>query len=93
MGGRSGMHMGGGYLRDRTRFLESLPIPQIETSESEMISKIIKLVEKIDAIVKKNKKINWNEKIQEYLKQINLIVYKLYGLIKEEIEFVENKIV
>lgn len=87
----AGMHMGGGYLRYRSKFLESLPIPT-EVSKSDA-NKIEAIVNKILAITNDDdylENLAKQAKVREYEKQIDQLVYKLYGLTPEEIKIVEN---
>jgi len=90
-----GMHMGGGYLRYRTAFLEQLPARFVDKEKQ---SRIVSLVERI---IKLNKEIHeipensnkWNSiksEIEKTDKKIDEEVYKLYGLTPEEIEIVEE---
>lgn len=91
----SGMHMGGGYLRYRSKFLENLPFPKSSIGLKESLQKpIIKLVDQILAITKyKNYPENPDKqvKVRKLEKKIDQIVYKLYGLTPEEIKILEGK--
>ncbi|MHB1377167.1 MAG: Eco57I restriction-modification methylase domain-containing protein [Candidatus Humimicrobiaceae bacterium] len=88
----AGMHMGGGYLRYRSKFLENLPQPEKED---------VFIMKQIDGLVDKTinitKGVDYLEKIanqaksQYYENQIDQLVYKLYCLTKEEIKIVEGK--
>jgi len=95
-----GMHMGGGYLRFRTKFLEQLPIPDIDfrnAKEKEMHDKILKKVElmldlnkKIASSKTEHDKTYINRQIEATDRQIDRLVYELYGLTKEEISIIEE---
>lgn len=87
----SGMHMGGGYLRYRTKFLERLPRPkhvcEIKTKRiEESVNKILEL--KIDKNLLKEAATLDDSCIFE--QEIDQLVYKLYGLTPEEIKIVEG---
>ena len=86
----AGMHMGGGYLRYRSKFLDNLPLP--EKVDLSIMNEIGGLVDNILTIAKDD---NYSEnskkqaKACDYKRQINNLVYKLYGLTKEEIDIIE----
>ena len=66
--------------------VESLPVPDIDNfSEKEIARVVKKIIGKADGktLVKENQ-------LREYKKQIDQLVYKLYGLNKKEIKVVEN---
>ena len=96
----SGMHMGGGYLRFRTSFLNKLPIKTIDfTNKTEKTAhnKITHLVEQMLEAKKKlatakiDSDINYYErKCNNIDREINNEVYKLYGLSKDEIEIINS---
>ena len=69
----SGMHMGGGYLRFRSKFLESLPAPKsffkMPQSAQEKIKKIV------DDIYN-----DGDDKRNSHERKIDQIIYELYGL-------------
>jgi hypothetical protein len=97
----AGMHMGGGYLRFRTSFLNRLPIKEINfqnKSEKEKHDKIVSLVEQMLeskkrlAEAKTDKDKNYYERKCSSLDiAIDAEVYKLYNLSEEEIAIIENK--
>jgi len=64
------------------RFIELVPIPVITEKEE------TKFVELITSIYENKKK---QKDIKKYEDKINLMVYKLYDLTKEEIEIIENE--
>ncbi|MEO8210187.1 MAG: Eco57I restriction-modification methylase domain-containing protein [bacterium] len=76
----SGMHMGGGYLRYRSSFLNELPF-RIAVDQKPFINLVDKILES-----KKQGKDTTN--IEE---EIDRMVYELYGLTEEEIKIVEGK--
>jgi type I restriction-modification system DNA methylase subunit len=96
----AGMHMGGGYLRFRTNFLNQLPIVEIDFSnkvERELHDKIIELVDQMLEIQKQlhsakteSDKQFYQKKADIIDKQIDTLVYELYGLTAEEIKIVES---
>jgi len=86
-----GMHMGGGYLRYRSKFLENLPLPEkIDASSLKSteycVDKILDITKYDDCIENPTKQ----NQLREYEKQINHLVYKLYDLTPEEIKVIEN---
>jgi len=84
-------HLAGGYIAINKSTIEQLPIV---IADVKIQTPIIKLVDKILAITKDN---NYLEnpakqaKVREYEKQIDQLVYKLYGLTDEEIKIVEDQ--
>ncbi len=72
-------------------YIEQLPIPKISESEQKPF---IDIVDKILAITKDDDYLEnpaKQAKVKEYEKQIDWMVYKLYGLNEEEIKIVECK--
>jgi hypothetical protein len=98
----AGMHMGGGYLRYRTSFLNKLPIIEIDFSKETYKLKHNQIVNLVDHILiaktqlqsaKTDKdKTFFTRKIAEIDSQIDGLVYELYGLTEEEIAIVENSV-
>jgi hypothetical protein len=87
----SGMHMGGGYLRYRTKFLEQLPIPNV-TLEKQL--SVISPVNQILSITKDPdypNNLDKQTKVTALESQIDKMVYELYDLTPKEIEVVEGK--
>jgi len=90
----SGMHMGGGYLRFRTSFLNQLPIRTIDfnnPSEKALHDKLVFLVDRMLELHKKKNSLPPSaerEKIEREVavtdEKINEIVYGLYGITDEE---------
>ncbi|MCS7010229.1 MAG: Eco57I restriction-modification methylase domain-containing protein, partial [Anaerolineales bacterium] len=78
-----GMHMGSGYLRYRTNFLEKLPIPDVPPEKQQPI---IALVDKI----LEAKRADPNADVSALEREIDQHVYRLYGLTPEEIKIVED---
>ena len=81
-----------GSLRYPISFLKQLPIKQIDCSQQEQI---IDLVNRILTHTEDNNYLNNHTKqvkVYKYEKQIDQLVYKLYGLTSEEIEVIENSI-
>jgi hypothetical protein len=91
----AGMHMGGGYLRYRSKFLESLPIVEnISEPKKHDADSVIKLVKNILSLKRsRNYKENLEKqaKVRDLEHQIDELVYKLYGLTEDEIKIVEAK--
>ncbi len=81
----SGMHMGGGYLRYRTRFLENLPIPA--ELEENIFTTITNLVGEILELGTDQSK---QVRVKELETRIDQMVYDLYSLTEEEITIVKE---
>lgn len=79
----SGMHMGGGYLRYRTNFLEKLPMPFFD---SKIIVKIINLVNQI--LDEKQKKLDAN--IIYYEREIDNLIFHIFNLSNDEIKIIQE---
>ena len=80
-------HLAGGYLGINKNNLETLPIFEINSKNQALANKIIGLVDKVIMIKGKNAEADTSE----FEKQIDNLVYRLYGLSDEEIEIVEGK--
>jgi hypothetical protein len=86
----SSLTLAGGYMRISEREIGQVPIPKISDSKQ---NTLIKLVDKILAITKDDdylKNSAKQAKVREYEKQIDQLVYKLYGLTVDEIKIVEQ---
>jgi hypothetical protein len=87
----SSLTLAGGYLRINEREISQVPIPEIPNSKQ---SELTKLVDPILAITKDDDYLENSAKqakVREYEKQIDQLVYKLYGLTDEEIKIVEGQ--
>jgi type I restriction-modification system DNA methylase subunit len=90
----------GGYWSYGKRFIEKLPIRIIDIDKSEDISKHDEIVKLVEKMLKLHKDIHSartpqsKELIQRQIdaidKQIDKLVYELYGLTEDEIKIVEN---
>jgi len=83
-------HMASGYLRFDIPYLSQIPIPSIARANQK---RIISIVNKILAITKDDDYLTNSTKqakVRDYEKQIDQLVYKLYGLTPEEIKIVES---
>ena len=95
-----GMHMGGGYLRFRTSFLNEIPIPNIDFKVQTDVArhdKMVAFVEEMQALHKRlaaAKSDADKQRLQRAIKvtdmNIDALVYELYGLTDEEIKIVEG---
>ncbi len=81
-----GIGMGKGF-EYKVQFVEKIPIPPITPSNQPLASRIEELVDKILAAKKQDPNTDTSPLEQE----IDELVYKLYGLTKEEIKIVENQ--
>jgi len=95
----SGMHMGGGYLRFRTKFLEQLPIRTIgftNFSEKKAHDNLVELVEVMLDLNRKIQNAKGSEKdqiqrqIEKTDREIDDLVYKLYGITEGEKKIIEG---
>ncbi len=96
----AGMHMGGGYMRFRTSFLNTLPIRTIDfdnPDDKDRHDKMVKLVDRILDLHKRlakakvpTDKTRIQRQINTTDKQIDNLVYELYNLTPEEIKIVED---
>ena len=86
----SSLQLAGGYIRIDNTQLKSIPIPDAnETLQLQFI--------KLTEVILDNTKdedylsnLTKQSKVHEFAKQIDQLVYKLYGLTPEEIEIVER---
>ncbi|RAX55311.1 hypothetical protein CCY99_01010 [Helicobacter sp. 16-1353] len=79
-------HLAGGYVRYDIPYLERIPIPQITESNKKLADKIIDLVDKI----LEAKAQDSGESTKELESKIDFLVCSLYGLDKQETDFVIN---
>ena len=74
----------------RIKGIDSIPIRCISMTEQksfiELVDRILSITKDADYLMNGQKQ----SKVKEYERQIDQMVYKLYGLTKEEIEIVEN---
>ena len=84
--------MGGGYIELRVFEVEDLPIHSIDFNNKQEKSLHDKLVKLVDEMISLNKNPEKNSiKIKAKDKEIDDLVYKLYGLSEEEIKIVEGR--
>jgi len=85
------LSLAGGYLQVGTETIKKIPIPKIpETNQQIFIS----LVDNILLITEDDDYLNNQDKqarVKEYERQIDQLVYQLYGLTEEEIRIIENE--
>ncbi|MHA1146494.1 MAG: Eco57I restriction-modification methylase domain-containing protein, partial [Candidatus Helarchaeota archaeon] len=86
----AGMHMGGGYLRYRSIFLENLPIPESISGFS--ISDQSEIIKAVDNILSIKKSSGRDEDATKYEDLIDKIVFRLYGLSADDISIVSNRL-
>jgi hypothetical protein len=99
----SAMHMQGGYLRFRKQFIEQIPIRRIDfdnTTEKKMHDKLVALVERMLELNKRlapirntysNERDELTREIERTDKEIDNLVYDLYGLTEEERKIVAGQ--
>jgi hypothetical protein len=92
----TGTILRGGYTRFHKQYIERLPIPEASDFQAneliELVSSILKLYEEIKTIRVPNKIEQIKNRIQYTDDRINQLVYELYGMTKEEIKVIEDKI-
>ena len=77
----------------RIGYLKELPIYNVEQRnalEVELHDKIVSNVNRVLDLKRKSQNEDSEAKVKKYERQIDQMVYKLYGLTKEEVEIVEN---
>ncbi len=88
-----GINMGSGY-EYKIQFLEKIPVPPITPSNEPIVRQIESLVDKILSLTQSDDYMQNPAKqaqVKEYERQIDRMVYKLYGLTEEEIKIVEGE--
>lgn len=82
--------LGNRAIRSFTIYIEQLPIPQISEEQQKPIialtDKILSITKSADYLTNPAKQ----SQVKEYERQIDQMVYELYGLAKDEIASVEN---
>ena len=84
--------MGQGF-EYKIQFMNLISIPLITQSNKGLVEQIESIVDKILAITKSGDYLENPAKkseVEKYEKQIDQMVYKLYGLTKEEIKIIES---
>jgi len=99
----SGIHMGGGYLRFRSQYLQELPIRRIDFNNptetaihnnlAALVQKMLDLNEQLTPIINEfsHKRDALLKEIEKTDKEIDNMVYELYGLTEEERLLVEGE--
>jgi adenine-specific DNA-methyltransferase len=93
-------HISGGYLRFRKQFVENLPIPKLDLSNKTQKAQNDKIVSLVETMLESQKQLQsastdsdkklLQQKCDLLDKQIDKLVYELYGLTEEEIKIVEG---
>ncbi len=90
-------YAGGGLgeegFRYKKEFLEQLPIPPITKENQHIVQQIENLVDQILSLTQSEDPLESSqkqEKVKEYERQIDQLVYKLYDLTEDEIKVVES---
>ncbi|MEM3541485.1 MAG: hypothetical protein QXF86_04735, partial [Candidatus Bilamarchaeaceae archaeon] len=78
--------LGGKGFRYKKEYIVKLPIPPITANNEHIVKQIESLVDLILDAKKKNK----NADTTEYERQIDELVYELYGLDDQEIKLIEG---
>lgn len=85
------LSLAGGYLRISNKEIMNIPIPDVaqKTRDQliELVDRILSLTSDIELLEEESNQ----DRLKDLQNEIDLIVYKLYGLTKEEIALVENK--
>lgn len=85
----TGYILRGGYFTFKTNYLEPFPLPEV--LEPKNHDEIVKLVDDIYFLTRTSDNPETMKAIKDLEKQIDQIVYKLYGLTPEEIAVVEGR--
>jgi uncharacterized protein YciU (UPF0263 family) len=88
-----GMHMGGGYLRYRTEFLENLPIKVARQQQvAGLVKERLSVSEKIVIIGDKltDKKASLETEAKSLDNKLDEIVFEIYGITESEKSVIEN---
>ncbi len=85
-------YQGGGIQGEiKGEFIKRFPIPKISTTEQQVfadfVNRVLSLTQSEDYFQNPQKE----AKVKEYERQIDQMVYKLYGLSEEEIEIIEGE--
>ncbi len=92
---QTGTQMRGGYFSFEARFIRSLPIAQPEAESHdklvELVDKMLALTPKLRAETNESKRKTLQNAVDATDRQIDQLVYELYGLTEEEIRIVEGK--
>jgi len=85
-------HLAGGYLAINKSTLEQLPLVEPNDEQRKafinLVNKILSLTQSEDYLKNPQKQ----AKVKEYEREIDQLVYKLYGLTDEEIRIIEEKL-
>ncbi|MDO8750540.1 MAG: N-6 DNA methylase [Dehalococcoidia bacterium] len=93
----SGIHMGGGYLRFRTQYLEELPVRAIDfnkADEKSLHDDLVDLVQhmlELHQVVEALQSTQLAAEVERTDRQIDGLVYELYGLTAAERRLVEGE--
>ncbi len=92
-----GMHMGGGYLRYRTKFLEELPIKVAQESEQtliQLVNRMLSLKARVNQIGDKmtDERARLEKEMDKINCQIDELVYKIYGITEKEQRIIEGNL-
>jgi hypothetical protein len=95
------MHMGGGYLRFGTSFLNKLPLKEINFQNETEKQSHDTIVQHVEQMLEAKKQLHsaktdkdktyYERKCESLDHQIDSEVYKLYGLTEDEIKIVVGK--
>ena len=90
----TGYVLRGGFFCFKTKYLEPFPIPKLNEEKSntltELVSQMLEAHNQLELAKFENDKKFLTQRIEILDKQINTIVYALYGLNDEEIKIVES---
>jgi hypothetical protein len=99
---RASTTMRGGFFRYFTQFIERLPVPSIDFSDPpdkarhdrmvELVERMLEVHKKLAAAKTAHEKTVLQREIETTDRQIDQLVYELYGLTKDEIKIVEEGI-
>ncbi|MFO7446747.1 MAG: hypothetical protein R6W90_10290 [Ignavibacteriaceae bacterium] len=95
----TGYVLRGGYFVFKTNYLNPFPLPDIHSNDhkevlkliSDLVINVINLKRFIEAAETPQEKTALQRQIKAADRQIDQLVYQLYGLTEEEIEIVEGE--
>ena len=92
---KTGTSLRGGYFRFKTKYLEPFPLPELNTEHTEMLTRLAKSMltaqEQLNSAISDSDKNFLQQRVDILDKQINTVVYGLYGLAADEVKIVEGE--
>ena len=84
-----------GYFRFKTKYLEPFSLPELNTEHIEMLTRLAKSMltaqGQLNSAISDSDKKFLQQRVDILDKQINTVVYGLYGLTADEVKVVEGE--